>query len=287
MKHLIIIFYISFLYLNVYSQRIIAGKVNDSTCIRVLTPYYTVAAIPNSPSFYVSNEIDLNKDGINDIKIYSYYNIGSHGMYVFKEIGVISLNTCKIAISRIDTSNHAPSVDNFLFPVAKLFSLNDTINALSETFEDTVYFASDSYEMGEFGIVIDDLVNQEGYFAVLFPKTYEIYWIKVYIGSITSIDIQDYLYNCYSNEINEIVQNQEPFVSFPNPCMDFVNFESKKNNLLISLYSLNGTLLKSNIEVPANNKIMIDIRDLKTGIYIVKIIELVDNLCSYMKIIKY
>ena len=86
--------------------------------------------------------IDLNGDGINDIKLTAIYENGDQWYQRFY-CKITPLNNNMVAISQFDSCFNylTPSVFQFLTPMAKSFSYNDSINKNSIWIDSTAYLA--------------------------------------------------------------------------------------------------------------------------------------------------
>ena len=92
---------------------------------------------------------------------------------------------------------------------------------------------------------------------------------------------ENWTYRYFFDNVDEISDNHTSI--YPNPSNGIINISSSKEMIAYQVYDIQGKLLISNIL--SNNYGTIDIKNLESGLYILKI-QYSDNLYQYHKIIK-
>lgn len=175
---------------------------------------------------------------------------------VFSETGCANIMTLPI---RIDTLNSSPELTEIIRKT------NSNILIAKDSTPGLIYHWG--YINKEFGnIVISPVVNPtQRYYNYLegIDTQKNIYFVKTFLNGCPTTSF--YKFDFKSNFLEtQYPENNEGLVIYPNPCTDFLNVNQDDGQYFI--YSLEG-VIKANGFIYAE-KTKIDLRDLKSGVYL-------------------
>ena len=215
----------------------------------------------NLGSFSDEYDIDLNKDGLNDLKVTSYIAISSGGNAQYILISTLNSFT-KVAWGKTDSTNTGSNIRDIL----KMYSNGDTV--LNGVFISSGYLAFSSYSGGNSTVSADWIGAGDKYFGVKYQDSVNAYygWVKVNVCGYKTC-----LVEAYSLE-EDIVSIQKQSVYFiesnvyPNPSINQLFIETEMHpNLFVKIYDITGKLVF--INRLQNNNTSIDVSSFNPGIY--------------------
>jgi hypothetical protein len=69
---------------------------------------------------------------------------------------------------------------------------------------------------------------------------------------------------------------------YPNPAKNFITIDPKNRNSRLDIYSMSGQIVKTEM---INSKVSVNISDLSTGIYMLRLIDLGNGIISTNKLV--
>ncbi len=82
--------------------------------------------------------------------------------------------------------------------------------------------------------------------------------------------------------IEEKKKTQSEFDMYPNPAKNFITIDPKNRNSRLDIYSMSGQIVKTEM---INSKVSVNISDLSTGIYMLRLIDLGNGIISTNKLV--
>jgi hypothetical protein len=270
-KQVVIILFLLALAYQSMSQNnlIIAGKADSTNISHHFIPDSIVISIPALTAETDSFLLDVNKDGINDFKFLLTAPYGAMGATDY-DCYINGLNDNNIAYGFYD------SCFNHRYDMARAFKYGDTING-NMSWVGSGYLVYKSWVINTYDCDFS-YSPDTAYIGlrVMSGSDYYYGWIRVadmFFDAWSSTTLSISAYACEINtEGCEDLQGQNNLAEiFPNPSKDMITIETtiplKENNLTI--YNLNGQeIIRQRLK---DIKTQIDLGNLPTGIYILKI----------------
>ena len=165
-----------------------------------------------------------------------------------------------------------PPVFQYLTPMAKSFSYNDSINKNSIWIDSTAYLAYNNNDANYIDCYNNSFTTNTEYVGlkILIPNDTLYGWIKVKAAKYDSMVVQEFACNLFSTNI-ATYQNKSSLEIYPNPsCGKFTvdNNDLKINNNDFEIYNVLGEKIYS-ARINTKKK-EIDLLNKPKGLYFVK-----------------
>ncbi len=240
-------------------------------------------------NFGTSNLFNLNTNQVVDVSIFSLPNYTA-GIFLeeyneqfalvrtdFISTGTLSFHSL---INGVENSSFNTDISGSSIAVARNLSPQKTINELDINISEpagtvleydlSLYFTDDQEEDLSFEIVAEPVVHTASINNTILSITIEDFVSETFAvaacdvwNRCTELDIN------VNNFINSLSNLSPKVISiYPNPASDYIFFKNIASDVSVELLDLSGKLVRSLINFNSNS---LDIKDLKTGIYFVKI----------------
>ena len=275
MKKFLYIFFF-FLFINqVKSQYSIAGT-HGAIYVNII-PDTLLNPQPNDTEAYF---IDINQDGINDIKIEAGFWLHSQqqGDYV-NDIKISSLDSfTSFSFGKIDSLYFTNSVCNanhqlYTTTVLKVYNTGDTI--LNGNYISSGYLAYYS-AFGQCGFYFGSAEWQnkgDVFFGVKYQTASDTSfgWVKVNVTGYSTVLIEEFSLGSPLSGVNSLADISNSISIYPNPSLGIFTLSSSKKILSIEISDVLGNIIfKSVIK---NLQPEINISSQSKGIYFVKVTD--------------
>lgn len=224
--------------------------------------YYSPAG--SSEDYY----FDVNADTQYDFKLNATY-IPSMG-FTNKIIFIYSMNpNSYVKFGRYDSVFNNYDSAWWVTKIAKPLQYGDTINSAISEWDSTYLFLTDnSFLTGVSKLVSDWISTNDEFIGIKYQNTTDtIYgWIRVNCPNLDSLYIKEYSVGSLSTSIQDLEFGNINI--YPNPSKDYLKIIIPER-AIIDILNITGQITKSLLY--DNNATSIDIRDLSSGFYFIRI----------------
>lgn len=265
------------------STYILAGDTNSNNII-----YHDFN--PNKALINDSISIDIDNDGIYDYKFFQLQYETDHSNDSTKYIRIRCLNENEISVDSLPAFK-------FYGMWCDTLNLNDTINSTLNWLNYNSSYNNSEFNLTAHIVSMGGLTHEFGFwynlklrylgFRLKKESSFVYGWIQMSIGNSNKLEIDRYAYNSVKLGLGNNY-TQKTIRIFPNPCNDrliIAGLKSQNSKYQFRIIDLMGNFVYNQAIENVNNT-EINIANLNTGIYFIKIVNETNNIVLTDKIIK-